>query len=136
MDTQDWRSAMSISWTPEELAEMAAADAEIDRTFEITTSEIKEINQRDPKKERSKNAIAAAKWYAKNREKILPKRRKYYQEHRDEILAKARAKYHENPEAKRQADRARYYERIEEYRAKGRERYRLKKEAKNAEESV
>lgn len=123
-----------MGWTPEELAAMAEADAEIERDFVMTPSERRACNAREPKKkERSKNALASARWYANNREAVLAKNKAYYYDHREAILTRRRKAYQENKEEKREYHRAYYHEHADELRAKARAKYHARKEAERAE---
>lgn len=65
-----------MPFTPEELAEMAAADAEIEATFHLEQADIDLSEALDtaasPKKQRAKKA-----YYQANREKILAKKKEY-----------------------------------------------------------
>lgn len=91
-------------FTPDELAEMAAADAEIEATFEITSDDFKLSSQLDrlatrekhPEKKRTcKNTEKEQKktYYLKNREKILESRKEYRKENKEKIAAYKRAYY-------------------------------------------
>lgn len=75
-------------FTPEELAELAAADAEIDDNFQLTTEEIA--------RSRAMDKAAAAE--AMSAQKALNVRRckDYYDAHRSERLAYAHAYYQAN----------------------------------------
>lgn len=122
-----------MGWTPEELAAMAEADAEIERNFVMTLSERRACNTREPKKERSKKALASARWYANNRDAVLAKNKAYYYDHRETILARRRKAYQENKEEKREYSRAYYHEHADELRAKARAKYHARKEAERAQ---
>lgn len=102
-------------FTPEELATMRAADAEIDRTFRLTADDLKtsrqidrearrERSNRKPPQKRTPEQIARdrarnKKRYWSNHEAALEYRRRYYAEHREEQIAQVRA----YQEAKRRA---------------------------------
>ena len=77
---------MKPLFSPEELAEMAAADAEIEKTFRLTNEDIK----------RSREADKAAMFdrLPPEKKKIAAKKRAYYEANREEIAAKQRARYH------------------------------------------
>lgn len=81
-----WDTNMKPLFSPEELAEMAAADAEIEKTFRLTNEDIK----------RSREADKAAMFnrLPPEKKKIAAKQRAYYEANREEIAAKARARYH------------------------------------------
>lgn len=77
---------MKSLFTPEELAELAAADAEIDASFRLTNEDIK----------RSREADKAAMFdrLPPEKKKIAAKQRAYREANREEINAKQRARYH------------------------------------------
>ena len=77
---------MKPFFTPEELADMAAADAEIDASFRLTNEDIK----------RSREADKAAMFdrLPPEKKKIAAKQRAYREANREEINAKQRARYH------------------------------------------
>ena len=96
---------MKSLFTPEELAELAAADAEIEATFRLTNEDIRRSREADkaalldrlpPEKKR----IAAYQraYREANREEIAAKKRAYYEANREEIAAKKRAYYEANRE--------------------------------------
>lgn len=71
-------------FTPEELAEMRAADEEIDRTFQLTADELQasRLVDLEAKAERLDNkaakiAAAQREYYAANRDKIAAAKREY-----------------------------------------------------------
>ena len=102
-------------FTPEELAEMAAADKGIKSTG------CKRSPDWWPRYyEANKDRIRAnaTRWQSENRERAREIQRSYYERNRDAILARE-AKYRE--------------ENREEYNARHREYYRKKKEAKAKE---
>lgn len=74
---------MRPMFSPEELAEMAAADAEIEKTFRLTNEDIK----------RSREADKASMFdrLPPEKKKIAAKQRAYYEANREEIAAKQRA---------------------------------------------
>ena len=100
---------MGSIFTPEELAEIAAADAQIEAEFELTLEERLEIDaqnralkvkdRRKAEKRRAyyqanREAIAAYQraYYQANREEIAEYKRAYYQKHKEEINRKQRDK--------------------------------------------
>ena len=96
---------MKSLFTPEELAEMAAADAEIEKTFRLTNEDIKQSREADkaamfdrlpPEKKR----IAAYQraYREANREEIAAYQRAYREANREEIAAYQRAYYEANRE--------------------------------------
>ena len=107
---------MKSLFTPEELAKLAAADAEIEATFRLTNEDIRRSREADkaalldrlpPEKKR----IAAYQraYRESNREEIAAKKRAYYEANREEIAAKKRAYYEANREEIAAYQRA-YYE--------------------------
>lgn len=78
-----------MTWTPEELAEMAAADAEIDADFELTKEEARASDERDAAalqgsreaQDRQRNR----RYYLAPREERKAKHRAYYWAHREKI---------------------------------------------------
>ncbi len=87
-----------MPFTPEELAELAAFDAEIDAEFEWTNEELRESRARDKeicfeRKESKARKIAEAQraYYEANREKIAEAKRAYYEANREKIAEAQRA---------------------------------------------
>ena len=76
-------------FTPEELAELAAFDAEIDES-DITQNEI------DASRERDREAVLAG--MSKRNRKIAENKRAYYEANREKIAEYQRAYYEENRE--------------------------------------
>lgn len=83
-------------FTPEELAEMAAADAEIEAEFRLTQSEIEEARSRDRSavldSMEPQQRMAAARrkaYYEANREKLAAQKKAYREANRE-----AYNKYH------------------------------------------
>ena len=92
---------MKPLFSPEELAEMAAADAEIEKTFRLTNEDIKRSREADKAAmfdrlppEKKKIAAKQRAYREANREEIAAKQRAYREANREEINAKARARYH------------------------------------------
>ena len=92
---------MKPFFTPEELAEMAAADAEIDASFRLTNEDIKRSREADKAAmfdrlppEKKKIAAKQRAYREANREEIAAKQRAYREANREEINDKARARYH------------------------------------------
>ena len=86
---------MKSLFTPEELAELAAADAEIDASFRLTNEDIKRSREADKAAmfdrlppEKKKIAAKERAYYEKNREKKLAYQRAYEAAHREEIAAR------------------------------------------------
>lgn len=78
---------MSSIFTPEELEEIAAADAQIEAEFELTLEERREIDAQNRAlkvKDRKKAAYQRA-YREANREEIAAKKRAYYQANREEL---------------------------------------------------
>lgn len=89
---------MNSLFTPEELAELAAADAEIEATFSLTNEDISRSRETDKAAmidrlppEKRKAAAKYRAYYEKNREKIAAKARAYYEKNREKRLAYQRA---------------------------------------------
>ena len=86
-----------MSFTAAELAEMAAADAEIEQEFEITPEEAAEADQRDftlkPVEERRKierSRMYCRRYYERHKAETSAHKKLYYQANRERILARAR----------------------------------------------
>lgn len=116
-----------MSFTPEELAEMAAADAEIEREFVLSRAEMEESRLRDLEarsagkpssekkardrklksyaKNREANRERARRYYAEHREAMREYQRWYYQTHKDEVDARTRRWREANKELVRQRNR-------------------------------
>lgn len=103
-----------MTWTPEELAEMAAADAEIDENFSLTDEEIEASNKLD--KEAREMRISGnydiekkreydKKRYEKNREYICARRRAYYWKNREKIRIQRKKEYQEKKRRKQNENR-------------------------------
>lgn len=101
-----------MKWTPEELAEMAAADAEIEAEFaDLTDEEIRASDELDedarvlPGK-RKRNLDRERAYYRANRERLLVQGRSYYRANRDKILATKKERYQERKRRKQNAESA------------------------------
>lgn len=102
-------------YSRDELAEMAAADEEIERTFKMTAAEYAlsvELDLTAKRQARTPEQEARCKEYSKyyraNRDKISERKKKQYLEKREEILAR-QAKYREeNRDVLRERARVRY----------------------------
>lgn len=106
-------------FTPEELAELAAADAEIEKEFLISNEEASlsraldaEIKSSRKGERKKKVSEYQHKYYEANREKIAEKRRAYYKANRGKIAERGRLYY--------QAHREEICERTREYARKRR----------------
>lgn len=82
---------MAIKWTAEELAEMAAADAEIDAT-PVSNEEIAESNRRDALAKRlrmdnrqDKAAESQRRYYEANKDKVAECQRRYREANKDKL---------------------------------------------------
>ena len=102
-------------FTPEELAELAAFDAEIDES-DITQNEIDASRERDREavlagmsKRNRKIAEYKRAYYEANREKIAENKRAYREANREKIAEYRRAYYEANREKIAEYQRA-YYE--------------------------
>ena len=107
---------MKPLFSPEELAEMAAADAEIEKTFRLTNEDIKRSRDADKAAmfdrlppEKKKIAAKQRAYREANREEINAKQRAYREANREEINAKARAYREANREEINAKARARYH---------------------------
>lgn len=87
-----------MSWTPEELAAMAEADAEIDEEFELTDEDLElsaaidaDIRINRSTAPRKSLAKYRAEYFKRNREQIYAKRRARRQAHLDKSRAKEQA---------------------------------------------
>ena len=106
-------------FTPEELAELAAFDAEIDES-DITQNEI------DASRERDREAVLAG--MSKRNRKIAEAKRAYYEANREKIAEAQRAYYEANREKIAEAKRAYYEANREKWNAYMRE-YRKRRKA-------
>ena len=105
-----------MSFTPEELAEMARADAEIEREFILTAEEAAESRKLDraakmARKDKKAKALAERqrRYYEANKEAVAERNRRYYEANK-EALAERQRRYREaNKEAVAERNR-RYYE--------------------------
>lgn len=88
-----------MTWTPEELAEMAAADAEIEANFELTEDEIRASDELDAAALKTsgsvRNKLRERLYYQEHREAICARRRAYYWAHREEISIAQKKRYQE-----------------------------------------
>ena len=102
---------MKPLFTPEELAELAVFDAEVDDE-PLTMEEIRESRERDrdarhAAKDKKEQKIAENKraYREANREKIAENQRAYREANREKIAENKRAYYEANPE-KKEANKA------------------------------
>lgn len=101
-------------FTAEELAELAAFDAEVDAT-PVTADELRESRSRDRVLENVRQAESNT-----YRTRQLAAHRKYHASHRDELNAKQRARYAANAERERArsaAWRSEHGDELRDYRA-------------------
>ena len=111
-----------MPFTSQELAEMAAADAEIDRSFRITSEERRRSRELDADgrcdaligTDRYRSAAAWKDYYDANREKICASKKKYREANREKI-----ADYQRDYRA---ANREKYNAYMREYNASRRQR--------------
>lgn len=89
---------MKSLFTPEELAELEAADAEIDASFSLTNEDIRRSREADK--------AAMLDRLPPEKRKAAARHRAYYERHREEIAAKARAYYEKNREKRLAYQRA------------------------------
>ena len=87
-----------MPFTPEELAEMARADAEIEESFCMTADDLRVSREIDREARMSdmdnaKRRIAEQQraYYEANRDKIAEQKRAYYEANRDKIAEQKRA---------------------------------------------
>ena len=70
-----------MPFTPEELAEMAAADAEIEASFRLEQEDLERARKLDREANREKVAAQQKAYYEANREKYNAYMRKYMREY-------------------------------------------------------
>ena len=110
-------------FTPEELAEMAAADAEIEAEFRLTQEDLDRSRELDREAkfralpmEKQKVAAQRKAYREANREKVAAQQKAYREANREKVAEYQKAYYEANREQLRK--RARNY--MREYRAKKR----------------
>ena len=110
-------------FTPEELAEMAAADAEIEAEFRLTQEDLDRSRELDREAkfralpmEKQKVAAQRKAYREANREKVAAQQKAYYEANREKVAAQRKAYREANREQLR--ERARNYMRA--YRTKKR----------------
>ena len=103
-------------FTPEELAEMAAADAEIEAEFRLTQEDLDRSRELDREAkfralpmEKQKVAEYQKAYREANREKVAEYQKAYYEANREKVAAQQKAYYEANRE-KVAAQRKAYYE--------------------------
>ena len=124
-----------MSFTPEELAEMAGADAEIEASFRLEPDDLvrsarfdrlahfealppekrKVAAQKKAYREANREKVAAQKkaWYEANREKVAAQKKAYREANREKVAAQKKAWY--------EANREKYNAYMREYMRKRRE---------------
>ena len=102
-----------MPFTPEELAEMAAADAEIEAA-ELTIEDYRETDARDRAVRMERKGLKGKKvaaqqkaWYEANRDKVAAQKKAYREANRDKVAAQQKAY--------REANRDKYNEYMREY---------------------
>ena len=110
-------------FTPEELAEMAAADAEIEAEFRLTQEDLDRSRELDREAkfralpmEKQKVAAQRKAYREANREKVAARQKAYREANREKVAEYQKAYYEANREQLRK--RARNY--MREYRTKKR----------------
>ena len=110
-------------FTPEELAEMETADAEIEAEFRLTQEDLDRSRELDREAkfralpmEKQKVAAQRKAYREANREKVAEYQKAYYEANREKVAAQQKAYREANREQLR--ERARNY--MREYRAKKR----------------
>ena len=104
-------------FTPEDLAEMAADDAEIEATFELTSDELKlsaNLDRLAIKESRMQQCKSCEK-RKRSKEEIAACRHAYYLAHKEEYAARCKKWAKENRERKRELNRGQYQRNREKY---------------------
>jgi DNA-binding transcriptional regulator YiaG len=123
-------------FTPEELAEMAAADAEIEEKFALTNEDLSLSRDLDRAAQLEDMSTAQRKlaeykraYYEANRDKVAEYKRAYYEANRDKVAEYQRAYYEANRDkvaerqrAYREANRDKVAERQRAYREANRDK--------------
>ena len=111
-----------MGFTSEELAEMAAADAEIEATFRLLPEDLERAREQDRlarfealPPERKKVAAQKKAYYEANREKVAAQKKAYREANREKAAAYQKAWY--------EANREKYNEYMREYMRKRRENH-------------
>ena len=118
-----------MPFTEEELAEMAAADAEIEASFQLTNDDLVMSREFDrmavlDSMDNQKRKVAAQQkaWYEANREKVAAQQKAWYEANREKVAAQKKAWYEANREkvaaqqkAYREANREKYNAYMREY---------------------
>ena len=92
-----------MPFTPEELAEMAAADAEIEASFHLEQADLDLSLELDRQAhfdglspEKQKVAAQRKAWYEANRDKVAAQQKAYREANRDKVAAQRKARYEAN----------------------------------------
>ena len=108
-----------MPFTPEELAEMAAADTEIEASFRLEQADFDRSRELDRQAhfdglEPDKQRVAARKkaWYEANKDKVAAQQKAWYEANKDKVAAKQKAY--------REANREKYNAYMREYKKKRR----------------
>ena len=87
-----------MPFTPEELAAMAAADAEIEANFHLTNEDLARSRALDRytafsrlPPEKRKQAAQKKAWYEANRDKVAAQKKAYREANRDKVAAQKKA---------------------------------------------
>ena len=96
-----------MGWTSEELAEMAAADAEIEATFRLLPEDLERAREQD--------RLARFEALPPERRKIAAQQKAYREANREKVAAQRKAY--------REANREKYNEYMREYMRKRRENH-------------
>ena len=111
-----------MGWTSEELAEMAAADAEIEASFRLLPEDMERAREQDRLARfedllpaRRKVAAYQKAYYEANREKLAAYQKAYYEANREKLAAQQKAY--------REANREKYNKYMREYMRKRRENH-------------
>ena len=88
----------NMLFTPEELAEMAAADAEIEATFRLEQADLDRSRELDRQAhfdglESEKQRVAAQRkaWYEANKDKVAAQQKAYREANKDKVAAQRKA---------------------------------------------
>ena len=126
-------------FTPEELAEMAAADAEIEAEFRLTQEDLDRSRELDREAkfralpmEKQKVAAQRKAYREANREKVAEYQKAYYEANREKVAAQQKAYREANREKVAEYQKAYYEANREQLRKRARNymrEYRTKKRA-------
>lgn len=99
-----------MAWTKEELAAMAAADAEIERNFRLTSEDFALAREVDreavygAKDEAARKRAARNRAYREaNREKLAAQQKAYYEANREKLIAHQRSHRQKRKKAEKEA---------------------------------